>query len=284
MQAIADTLLRLGWTYVSVIHSDSQDDTSSMESFKKAAAQSNICISKTESIPSNANSGDIGNAILDLIFTNGPKVVVIFATTSQASQMLGWIGNTLSGQVQWVFGQHAMSDTSALDALPSTITRGIIGVIPEDLVASPEDNFLSYFRSQRPSSVNLDENPWFEEFWMEAYQCNLNGATKYPIPCGTQAEQSHSNAKLYPHTRLVNDAVGNFLRGIGAAKDAKCGSGTSGICDAFRNMAPSEFLDFIRGAGYKPNGDPSPVKFAVQNFKSSTSGYAMSTVSTYAAR
>ena len=249
-----------------------------MESFKKAAAQSNICISKTASFSSDADSGDIGLAIVNLISTNGPKVVVTFASSSQASDMLMWISSG-TGQIQWIFGQHAMSDTSVLNALPSTTTRGIVGVIPEDLVAAPGNSFLNYFRGQRPSSVNLDENPWFEEFWMEAYQCNLNGATKYPIPCGTQAEQSHSNAKLYPHTGPVNDAMRNFLTGIGAAQQAKCGAGTSGICDAFRNMAPNELLDYIRGAGYKPNGDPSPVRFAIQNFKSSTGGYAMSTVS-----
>ncbi|XP_072050832.1 uncharacterized protein [Amphiura filiformis] len=289
--AITDLLIRMGWTYVSVIHSTARDHVSSMESFKTAAARSNICISKTVSITADDTNFDIGNTLLSLIVSPGtPSVVVVFASTSQAQQLLlfasnnGQTINPRLEQIQWILGQHAISDTSYLDDLSVTTTRGILGVIPDDLVKAPGHSFLNYFKTQTPTSVNPCENPWFKEFWQEAYQCNLDGGTKYQIPCSSAQEAQHqANTKLYPHTEFVQNAINNFLTGLNTAQQAKCGSGTSGLCQEFKSMMPNELLGYIKGAAYKQNGDPSAVKFAIQNYKlGALSGfYTMETVGSW---
>ena len=281
-------LKRVGWTYVYVLHSESQDDLSAMESFKKAAARSNICVSETASFPADATESDVGHAMVNLVLTTGlqssPNVVVIFSSPLQAS----WIVDqairqpSIIGRIQWVLGQHALSDSASLDALTIFATRSVVGVVADELVRAPTSNFDDFFKATAPGNVNPSQNPWFNNFWQDAYQCNLAGSTKYSVPCGPVHEEMHRiRFKLNPYTNLVEKTISNFNVGLNNAQQAMCGSGSTGICDALRNMRASELLNYIQDAGYKANGDPATVKFAIQNYKSTTGKITVSVLSIY---
>ena len=258
-----------------------------MESFETAAVRSNICISKVASFTSEATS--LVNTILSLILSNDdrPNVIVVFANSSQAKDILQFASDTQfnprAGQTQLILGQHAMSDTTFLDELPISASRGVLGIIPNDIVKVPEHNFLDFFKTRTPSTVQESENPWFKEYWQKTYECNLDGGTKYPVACSTAHETMHMNtATLHPYTDLIQSAINNFLTGLNTAQQMKCGSGTPGLCQAFKSMTSMELLGYVKGAGYKPNGDPTLAKFAVQNYKMPGQGqpYEMKTVST----
>ncbi|XP_031552747.1 extracellular calcium-sensing receptor-like [Actinia tenebrosa] len=169
-KAIADLLLKFGWTYVSVVASDSEYGRAGMDALKVELKKRSICMAVESVFHPNLKKQELTRIITSLKAHTRAKVIVLWC---QRPIAIGFLEQAtklgLSGKT-WI-GTETWGDSYLLYKLNPKTVGGMIGMVPR---LTKHSGFEAHLAKLDPG--NSRRNPWFAEFWNNEFNCEIINA------------------------------------------------------------------------------------------------------------
>ena len=198
--AMVDILLRFGWNYVSILHSEDTYGSAGINEFVNVSASHEICIDLRRGIPPTFNDADYDNLVADL-GTSRANVVIFFANQEPVEQVMTrvYANETLRTRFTWI-GSDGWAGSLELAHEFNETAVGMFGVAPS---AEHLGDFQEYL-SQLTVDSNV-RNDWFSEYYAAFANCTLH------TDCDNDTNiTSFSNYQQESFIPLVVDAVYAF--------------------------------------------------------------------------
>lgn len=171
VEAIIRFVLSQGWTYISVIYSDSSYGEYAYRHLKYLAAKMGVCIATRYKIEDTDNKNYTAcleklmrfpRARVVIAFLYGADMAGVFTTVHKMniSKMFIWVGSD-----GW---------SEKLTMLHESYTEALYGSFTTFFYAPAVPRFDAYFRALKPST---SKNPWFSEFWEQQFNCSFEART-----------------------------------------------------------------------------------------------------------
>ncbi|XP_046561110.1 uncharacterized protein LOC124270135 [Haliotis rubra] len=198
-EAVISTLIKVKWTYVSLIHSNDDHSSNILGLLNKKLAQTSICFDRVYNITTISASEAMRKATAEtetvILLTNTTDTEIILASMTPSGRkyrfvMFTWNVGALSG-------------------------KNLSSVVEETLTVWPKS-----VSSSLDGGIDMSGNPWFEGF---------QGSTNISSKPEFFADQEMSESLL------VFDAVGALARQINLAYTVLCPK-KDGLCDAFTDF------------------------------------------------
>lgn len=166
-RAIADIVLKLKWSYVSLVSSEGLYGDSGSKEFMKQASARRICIATHEKI-----SPAIGHSAYDAIVASLHKRnatgVVLFTRVEDSRALLLAVKRAgLYKNFAWIAADGWGTHQKLVEGVED-VARGAITV---ELQAKAIPGFDEYMKGLTPWQNG--RNPWFSEYWQEWFECQL---------------------------------------------------------------------------------------------------------------
>ncbi|XP_046340819.2 uncharacterized protein LOC124121790 [Haliotis rufescens] len=200
IEAVISTLLKVKWTYVSLIHSNDDHSSNMLDLLNQKLPQTPICFDRvyniSKAVPaSSAMRKATADTETVILLTNTTDTEIILASLSPSGRkyrlvMFTWNVGVLSGM-------------------------NLSSVVEETLVVWPKS-----VTSSLDDVMDMSGNPWFEGFQGST---NISSSSKF-FAAQEMAESS-----------LIFDAVNALARQINSAYTMLCPS-RDGLCDAFADF------------------------------------------------
>ena len=220
-KVMVDIILKMKWEYVGLIYVGNNYGTKGKLAFEKLASQSGICVADPFEI-SEADDGEVElHEVLRKLRQQQVKVVVFFGIDTQYSRFLEVV---LKKKAYGDFIFLASEEWGTKQALLNTGKKAARGSLSLKL-ETMKPAFTSFGEALlRKNLSNNEENPWFQEFWQNQFQCNIDGGFNnvFSETCsGSEhltypAIERHLNDQRVDH---VMNAV--YAIGLGIAKAKK---------------------------------------------------------------
>ncbi|XP_046477673.1 metabotropic glutamate receptor 6 isoform X1 [Neodiprion pinetum] len=260
--AMLEILKDFGWTYVSIVYSDTEYGNHGYETLDSLASNYSICFSAPHRINKEQFSDEDYDGVIRTITNKTEvRVVVLFAEKSttlrvlEAARRVGvgerfvWIGSDAWSTANHKEVMTARSDELQVDEM--TVLEGALAVQP---LSGRMSGFDEYF-----TDLTLDHkalNPWFSEFWEEYHHCDQEGepahdnetmpqvslfprVTLSPDTSCTSPRLTIEEANGYKQQRFlhfVRDAVYAVAYALHDLHQVRCGKNYTGICDDMRHI------------------------------------------------
>lgn len=166
-RAIADIVLRLRWSYVSLVSSEGLYGDSGSKEFAKQAQKRNICIATHEKISPTIDHNAYDSIVSNLFKRNATGVVLFTRAEDTRDLLLAVKRANLHHNFAWV----AADGWGTHQNLVEGVEEVAWGAITVELQAKAIPGFDQYMKGLTPW-VN-QRNPWFSEYWQEWFQCQL---------------------------------------------------------------------------------------------------------------
>lgn len=243
VEVMAQVLSELKWKYVAVVYQDSTYGHEAYDALRPALASLGICLTAAVMADSTDTSANTVQGLIRQVVETDTVGTILLGNAALADAILEQGANVIgAGKLQWVF-----TDSLSLDSTFSfPYARGIISIVPASrYIVEFEDHWVR-IDEENPSA----ENPWYKEWYMEKFQCNLAGYTTYPVPCSTKAKTEREKRLSFVQDQFVEPAVHSvftFAHALRQAQIAKCGTNSPGLCPQLRDMSHDEFLnDYVK--------------------------------------
>lgn len=172
--ALVDIVKSLNWSYVSSIYSEGSYGEYGIEQFHKDASERNVCIAIAEKVPSSADDQLFDNIIRKLLKKPNARGVILFTRAEDARRiLLAAKRANLSQPFHWIASDGWGKQQKLVEGIEDVAE----GAITVELQSEFIPDFDEYMIALTPQN-NL-RNPWFEEFWEDAFACKL--AKNFPI-------------------------------------------------------------------------------------------------------
>lgn len=277
-KAIADLLLKFGWTYVSVVASDSEYGRAGMDALKEELKKRSICIAVESVFHPNLYKQELTRIITSLKARTRAKVIVLWCQRPiaigflQQATQLGMTGKTWIGTETW-------GDSYLLFKLNPKTVGGMIGMVPRLTRHSGFETHLS-----RLDPINSRRNPWFAEFWKKEFGCEIITAeggntslfnakndsqsvtkSKYFVYKSNTGDnvtivcpknKGKPTASVLPRNKYTNvmDAVYAVVHAIGSMLKCKEGEGwlPKGKCPkTFPTIRTDDLLEYMKNISFR---------------------------------
>ncbi|XP_070560422.1 metabotropic glutamate receptor 2-like isoform X2 [Ptychodera flava] len=285
-QAMIEIIIHFNWTYISIVHEDSNYGVQGIAAFTELAKQYGICIALTEKFPKDDGQGNEETYIQiveNLLEKKSARVVIVYGSEQDCAGLMGAV-KTLNRSVHFVWvGSDGWSNRQ-LPALGNKedILEGAITVQP---LAEPIEGFDEYFKNLHPE--NNTRNPWFREFWEDFFDCKFPNSTLTPNnieyrhnPCtGHEVISAERGYEQDGQLQFVADAVLAFAYAIKDMHRDKCEQ--PGPCRKMQPIKGNELLQYLRKVSFSgitgdtfefmENGD-GPPRYKIMNYKQTSPG------------
>ena len=273
--AMVGLLNRMQWKYVQLVYSANLYGSTSAESFEKTAKSRNICIVTKQAIPLDAEASSMDAIIKTLSDNKETRAVVIMANNQYSREVLLAARRANARGVFTFIGTSSWGDLTSVTAGVESIAEGAI-TITQDNTAQGLNDFSRYFETLHPDTNT--HNPWFKQYWMDKFKCNLPGEPrKYSSACNT-TKQTLRDVQMDPFVPYTIKAVDAITKGIDDARKERCPN-SNNMCTNFVN-SPGKY-DLIHNKIRTVNlpgisfdlttGDTATATFKIMNFRSSRS-------------
>ncbi|XP_013414763.1 uncharacterized protein LOC106176781 isoform X2 [Lingula anatina] len=219
MEAMVELLRDFGWTYISIVYSNSSASRAKFNTFKGVLTRNGICIAVVQMIdPNFMSDAQYDRIIQNLTTYNGAVGVAIFANENEIRQLLlsGKRQNS-AGRFVWLSGDDWGKNLKIVDGV-NEIARGSFTLMPD---SGADATFDRYIENLTVNSFPRD--PWYKEFWEEHFQCSLQYGGKYDKAC-TGAETFKVKPLLqHSYTTSTINAVYAYALGLTNMYMKKCG-------------------------------------------------------------
>lgn len=171
-KATVDTLVYLGWNYVTVIHDGDFRSELMLESFKSFAKEHDICVS------SDLSPNKITEAEMDRILTSvveakkkGARAVVMWTNEKTTQAFLKAVhravlaGSISRGDLVIISSGDWIVNLQSFKEFENEVT----GVIVLKTQQGEVEDFKTYFQRLDPNENK--RNPWFYELWGQKREC-----------------------------------------------------------------------------------------------------------------
>ncbi|KAJ8021489.1 Metabotropic glutamate receptor 3 [Holothuria leucospilota] len=287
-RAMIEILRYFNWTYVTVIHENSNYGIRGAEEVQRLAREYGICIAATEMLP--RDGGKSGEEEYDGIvkrLNRRPKARVVILWTAESTIPLLLQAIKKSGEKnRFIFlGSDGWSGRRYSTEHNEKILEGAITVQP---MADPIRDFDNYLAELHPSE-HSQTNPWFDEFWEMHFNCSLGHrgeetklatTQRYVEPCNPSDRLSASNFKQDGQLQFVATAVLAMAHALNNIHRDFCGN-VSGLCPAMKPLEGHTLQAYLRNVTFQDmngskfsfdqNGD-GPPRYRILNYQQTTPG------------
>lgn len=187
-RAIADIVLKLNWSYVSLVSSEGLYGDSGSKEFMKQASVRRICIATHEKISPTSDINVYDSLVENLKKRNATGVVLFTRAEDTRELLLAVKRARLINNFSWV----AADGWGTHQKLIEGVEEVALGAITVELAAKAIPDFDSYMKALTPWG-NV-RNPWFSEYWQEWFDCQLQANL-------VQQQQLASGGNLFSSNR-----------------------------------------------------------------------------------
>lgn len=167
-RAIADIVLKLKWSYVSLVSSEGLYGDSGSREFMKQASVRQICIATHEKISPTTDNNAYDLIVSNLLKRNATGVVLFTRAEDTRELLLAVKRASLFHNFAWV----AADGWGTHQKLIEGVEEVAWGAITVELSAKAIPGFDQYMKDLTP--VKNRRNPWFSEYWQEWFNCQLD--------------------------------------------------------------------------------------------------------------
>ncbi|XP_077998831.1 metabotropic glutamate receptor 3-like [Glandiceps talaboti] len=286
-RAMIEIILHFNWTYISIVHEDSNYGVQGIAAFTELAKEYGICIALIEKFPKDDGQGSEETyleIVNNLVEKQSARVVIIYGSEQDCAGLMEAVKTAnKSGHFVWL-GSDGWSNRQ----LPAQSERQHIleGAITVQPLAAPIQGFDEYFTGLHPK--NNTRNPWFEEFWEEYFDCKFPNSTPTPNnveyidnPCdGNEVLSEKTGYEQDGQLQFVADAVLALAYAVKDMHSDKCSE--PGLCKQMQPIKGNQLLDYLRkvsfsgklfGRGitgdtfeFMENGD-GPPRYKIMNYQ-----------------
>ncbi|KAG7207808.1 hypothetical protein KM043_009411 [Ampulex compressa] len=278
--ALVDVVKSANWSYVSTVYSEGSYGEYGIEVFTKEATQRNVCIAANLKVPSAADDKGFDDIIQDLSKKPNARAVVLFTRAEDARGILEAARRSnMSQPFQWLASDGWGRQIKLVEGLEEEAE----GAITVELQSENIPGFDEYMASLTPE--NNRRNPWFGEYWEEAFSCVLRRNVPLMInqtlplcPAGLRLTAS-TGYEQESKVQFVVDAVYAFALALHNLQHDMCGKG-GGLCSSMANYDRGAFyrnyllnVSFTDAAGsevkFDEHGD-GLARYEILNFRKSS--------------
>ena len=202
--AMVDILLRFGWNYVSILHSEDTYGSAGINEFVNVSAMHDICIDLRRGIPPTFTDADYDKLVADLA-TSRARVMIFFANQEPVKQVMTrvYANEELRTKFIWI-GSDGWAGSLELVHEFNETAVGMFGVSPSAEYLGSFQEYLSRL------TVNSNvRNDWFPEYFAAFANCSLSDE------CDNDTNiTSFSNYQQESFIPLVVDAVYAFAHAL----------------------------------------------------------------------
>lgn len=166
-RAIADIVLKLQWSYVSLVSSEGLYGDSGSKEFMKQAGVRRICIATHEKISPTIDDNAYDTIVANLLKRNATGVVLFTRAEDTRELLLAVKRAGLTQNFAWV----AADGWGTHQKLVEGVEEVAWGAITVELQAKAIPGFDQYMKALTP--WQNARNPWFSEYWQEWFDCQL---------------------------------------------------------------------------------------------------------------
>lgn len=166
-RAIADIVLKLRWSYVSLVSSEGLYGDSGSKEFMKQASVRRICIATHEKVSPTTDDNAYDVIVANLLKRNATGVVLFTRAEDTRELLLAVKRAKLFNNFAWV----AADGWGTHQKLVEGVEEVAWGAITVELQAKAIPGFDSYMKALTPWQNG--RNPWFSEYWQEWFDCQL---------------------------------------------------------------------------------------------------------------
>ncbi|XP_033246884.1 metabotropic glutamate receptor 2 isoform X1 [Drosophila miranda] len=283
VKAMVEIVMRMGWSYVSIIYEESNYGIKAFEELEELLARHNICIAIKEKLVKDSGvAEDIAydNIVQKLLTKPRARGAIIFGSDQEVRQVMRAVRRAnATGSFSWI-GSDGWSARNLVSDDYEPEVEGTLSVQPQ---ANPVRGFEEYFLNL--TVENNQRNPWFVEFWEDHFQCRYPGSTSTPYnnytkQCTNKERLSRQNTDFEDQLQFVSDAVMAFAYALRDMHHDLCG-GRPSLCDAMKPTKGADLLKYLRKVQFKGlsgdhfrfdvNGD-GPARYNIIHFKQSQIG------------
>ncbi|XP_054713001.1 uncharacterized protein LOC129222515 [Uloborus diversus] len=172
-KATVDTLMYLGWKYVTVIHDRDDRSKLMLESFKTFAKENDICLS-AELSPVTMADSEMDRIIRNVLAAKkkGARAVVLWTSEETTESFLKAVHRAVVADLVRRGDLVIVSSGDWIVNLQSfkEFENEATGVIVLKTQQGEIEDFSTYYQRLSPDSNK--RNPWFKELWEQMKECN----------------------------------------------------------------------------------------------------------------
>ncbi|XP_076388894.1 metabotropic glutamate receptor B isoform X2 [Megachile rotundata] len=279
VKAMIDIVLKMGWSYVSIIYEESNYGIKAFEELEELLGKHDICIAIKEKLVKDSGVAEetaYDNIVLKLLTKPRARGCIIFGSDQEVAGVMRAVRRcNATGAFSWI-GSDGWSARGLVSNGNEPEVEGTLSVQPQ---ANPVKGFEEYFLNL--TVENNRRNPWFVEFWEDHFQCRYPNASrtpynqKYTKPCTTKERLTKQNTAFEDQLQFVSDAVMAFAYAFRDMHRDLC-HGKPGLCDAMKPTKGTELLKYLRKVDFEglsgdkfkfdKNGD-GPARYNIIHFK-----------------
>ncbi|XP_028817992.1 vomeronasal type-2 receptor 1 [Denticeps clupeoides] len=184
-QAMAQLVLRFGWTWVGTIAADDDYGKYGIKKFMEVVEEAGVCISFSETLPKVRSPDDI-HRIVQTVIRSTANIIVVFSSDVDLSPLLDELLQYNVTNRTWIASEAWI--TSALISRHPGVQQVLSGTLGFGLRRADIPNLQDHLLGIDPY---LD--PLTEEFWETAFNCTLS-YSRALLNARAQAAQDGGNA------------------------------------------------------------------------------------------
>ncbi|XP_022103854.1 uncharacterized protein LOC110986355 [Acanthaster planci] len=240
-EAMVDLLASLNFNYIQTINSKGDYGDEAIKALKASAKETGICIANSFRVDSDTNFADL---VHDLTEKSDARVVVVFLFSSHARALFQQLVsmNINSGRFQFIGSENW---GTRMDYIPD-LEGPAKGALTVTFKSAAVREFEDFVLSQTPD--NAENNPYFNEYWMDTFKCNLPGAEpRFSQNCTGSEMLSSSDVDSLGVEDFINSvyvyavALSNLIRDT-------CPDGR--VCDALFDVPSEDWIEHLRAVDF----------------------------------
>ena len=258
-EALVKLLIRMGWTYVSIVYSTGKWAETGAQEVQRALRQKKICIAQQIKLERFPRPKDFDDVVQRLASDDKLPSVVILVTIQRDSRGLLEAKKrsprtsrlSFIGSLEWSNREDITKDLEEVaDGTISFAHRE--GLVPE---------FEKHFQHLRFNNYSRNNNEWIGEYWQETFKCKL---PNFPLPYNDSkkcsGDEKNTRYKELAPVQVVINAVQAMANALDGFLKRLC-PGKKKICDKARPLNRTLLLEFLRNVTFNDAAFHFPVTF-----------------------
>ena len=194
-KVILDILNFFNWTYISAVHSTGEDWKQGIDSMLKQFKKQGGCLGMQQIIPASATRLDYEEIIKELDRTPGVKVVVLLTSSKDTDELLSVAHQLKFNNVTWVSSTGGISN----EAVDVTKTAQDVLFLRYKISNSNSEYFKEFENYFMNLNVKTNNYTWFQEFWSEVFQCNVEKVRDKSTDCTGNERLNSTKLSINAH-------------------------------------------------------------------------------------
>ncbi|XP_038149409.1 vomeronasal type-2 receptor 1-like [Cyprinodon tularosa] len=247
--ALAKLVKYFGWTWIGVVHSDSDYGNNGMASFLEAAVREGICVEYIESFFRTDPQRKI-QRVADVIRRSTAVVVLAFTAIGEMNVLLKELARDPPPPRQWIASEAWATDPNLMSF---SFCAGTIGVaIQQSIIPGLREFLLDLALPEVAASSALTE------FWEDAFNCSLSESADPDKRVCNGTEDIKSLKSPYTETsqlRITNMVYKATYAIAHAIHNAVCNkTNTMTQCEKHTKLGPKQVLEELKKINFSRNG------------------------------